>query len=156
MKRTVRVVLGDWSDDGHGKTETYLVELEGVDVSDEVLNANYQAMTARVGVDLADVCADYEEYSAPLEFLEKVQEAGFAPTPHPGRTFSAEDEDFKETDLSALAVLMFYVGHEVENFAWRLVEDEVPTLIGGGNTIVSQNHYGTQTHTTSYGYGLFN
>lgn len=42
-ERTVKIVLGDWSDDGHGKTDTTVVTLRGDDVSDASLNASYRA-----------------------------------------------------------------------------------------------------------------
>jgi hypothetical protein len=75
MKHTVELVLGDWSDDGHGKTATFVItsNLDGSGIEKA-----YQAGTKILGFDFSEtVCEDYGDTSLPISVLEKLVEHGF-------------------------------------------------------------------------------
>lgn len=58
--------LGDWSSDGHGRTAVHQVEiysLDGSEVTDELLKANYEANVAKLGFGLPALWKDYEQTS---------------------------------------------------------------------------------------------
>lgn len=163
-ERTVKVVLGDWSDDGHGKTETLILRLRGRDLSDEALSASYQARVAELGVDLATVCQDYEDSSIAEDFYEQLQEAGFTPRHEDSmgfgpsvavKTYSWKEDSF----FPAIELLMFYTGATVEGFSWEVVREDIPLLLGGSGSILKQkSRWGDPeglTDTTTFGYGLF-
>jgi len=54
-----KLILGDWSDDGHGKTETFIVESNKP--VDEAREAYFEAVK-KTGIDFGEqVCRDYED-----------------------------------------------------------------------------------------------
>lgn len=76
-----KLVAGDWSDDGHGKTETLEVEVYGVQNTQDLIRA-YELGCERVGIEsLEQFCQNYEQNEFPtnlLEALERVsQEQGY-------------------------------------------------------------------------------
>lgn len=75
-KRTVSAVIGDWSDDGHGKTRTVLYLLEGDDLSDGKLNDNYNQMEREIGNSIFNYCEGYEENRISDDFYELLQKFG--------------------------------------------------------------------------------
>ncbi len=167
-ERTVKIVLGDWSGDGHGKTDTTVVTLRGDDVSDAALNNSYRSAVEETGVDLMnDVFSRYEDSTFDMSRVEKVWEAGkvarvaahkTAELAGKGSFCSAGiffDEDYPEPtdedsyDFSAVELLLSFIGYAVPNFSWTIVD--IPTLIGGPETVLSDGN----SRVTSFGYGLF-
>ena len=167
-ERTVKIVLGDWSDDGHGKTDTTVVTLRGDDVSDVALNASYRAAVEETGIDLMkDVFARYEDSTFDMSTVENVWKAGKTArvAAHKAAELAGKDsfssagtffdEDYPEPvdedfyDFSAVELVMAFIGYAVSNFSWNIVD--IPTLIGGPKTVLSDGN----SHVTSFGYGLF-
>lgn len=66
-----KVIVGDWSGDGHGRTEAYLISVPcKFDTS-----AVYAAGVKEVGHDITDECEEYEEYMLPLFVYEGISAA---------------------------------------------------------------------------------
>lgn len=156
MERIFTVVLGDWSDDGHGKTSTYYLKLTGDDVSDERLNAGLRATNAQMGVELFSIASSYEENSISRDLGERLYEAGFRPGDCDDEIVWVEDMeedegDFK-TDFSVLDLIPWWIGRDIPNFSWELVETGFPTLLGGFDTVLKTER---ELPSTSFGYGLF-
>jgi hypothetical protein len=61
--------IGDWSDDGHGKCDTYLVTTP-MSVQ-EVREAHFAASSA-LGFDIGDICCDYHQSEIDESILEKI------------------------------------------------------------------------------------
>ena len=75
LEHQINLVMGDWSHDGHCMSETVTIRTNLS--SDELIDA-YEKGSKQVEFDLTgDVAADYEEYSFPDEFIEKLQPFGF-------------------------------------------------------------------------------
>lgn len=151
QERIVEINLGDWSNDGHGRTDRVLVRLQGEDVSDAALAASYAAAVTCIGVDLENVCEDYEDNRVSPEYYDRIAGLGFAPLargPHP--TIRSESYAGAEggIEFGAIELLMFYTGFTVEGFAWEIMD--FPTLMGGFKTILKQD-----AGSTSFGYGLY-
>ena len=73
---TTKLVMGDWSDDGHGKTEDIVIKSN---LTSKQLEAAYNKGVKKLGFDFAEVCcADYEDSEVPEEYQEKLLKAGFA------------------------------------------------------------------------------
>lgn len=159
--RTVRINLGDWGDDGHGKTKTVIVELSGGDVSDAALCASYRAAVEATGVNLLSELRDYEDSYIDMEPIQEVWDAA-----RPARLAAHEGakdcgwglcEPFDDTwyarqpddyDLNCVDLLMAYIGYTVKDFSYRVVE--FPVLVGGSGTILTE-HEGDGCSFFGYG-----
>lgn len=63
------VTVGDWSDDGHGKTDTYLINSSLS--KDDMEKKAYKAGCEVIGFDMVDtLCEGYEEGSIEKETVE--------------------------------------------------------------------------------------
>lgn len=158
--RIVEVNIGDWSRDGHNQFDRFIIELTGDDLSDETLAANYTAASERFAKDLVDVCAGYDDYQIEPSYYTQLLEAGFEPSGNDEPPvimvkdtylpLENDEDEPEEASITALDLLMFYVGGTIPNFSWRVVK--FPLLIGGFGGIVKQN----DTHiSSSFGYGLY-
>ncbi len=71
---TTTLVLGDWSDDGHGKTDLVIIESN---LDKEEIWAAYRKASKKLGFKLVeDVCADYEEGGISQDYLKTLIENG--------------------------------------------------------------------------------
>lgn len=76
MVNSVQLNVGDWSSDGHGKTET--ISFTANRTAKQVRNA-YTKGSKKIGIDLVDgVCEEYEDNTLPKDIFEKLEKAGFA------------------------------------------------------------------------------
>lgn len=140
LSNKYRLVIGDYSDDGHGKFENVDVTLSQAVNSDD-LAKNYKAAVEKFGADPKDFCASYEDGAIPLEFYYALLADGFAPF---------EEENIMEDVVGVwvddyVRVLMYFALYGTD-LVWETVKDVPPLLIGGWNNAVGS--YGV-------GYGLF-
>lgn len=126
----VRLVVGDWSTDGHSMTKDIWV-LSNRRVSD--MELAYQKGSRIVGVDLTrDVCVEYEDSVLPAEVLVKLINAGFK---------GLEDFELKggmiydDTEYLApeeFAKLWLFIASKGDpEMKTEVLEDELPINIGG-------------------------
>lgn len=155
MERVVKLVFGDWSDDGHGKTDTVIVKLSGQDVSDEALEASRVKSDEDFGQNLLDLFSNYEDNTISPELYQALVEDGFGG--------SDGEDDFiiyvvgqgvaeEAKYLSALEVFLYWLGRNIEDFNYEVLTDEYPTLVGGYNSILKSPEGWS---STSFGYGLY-
>ncbi len=71
----IRLVLGDWSHDGHGQTsEEYI----NSNLSLKQINAAYKKGTKKIGFDFCDTAAcEYEDSTISKENFKALRDAGF-------------------------------------------------------------------------------
>jgi len=74
MDNIINLVIGDWSDDGHGKTHTVTVKSN---LLKENIDRAYLEGVKKIGVDISEYCEDYEDTLVPMEALKKLETAGF-------------------------------------------------------------------------------
>lgn len=146
--RILRINLGDWSNDGHRESETYIIKISGQNVSDTAIVSSYNAVKQASDVDLATICQDWEDGSMSPEEFDSLKQIGFNPTIYEnGYNWKSEGiliSDDKDLFIDAVELVMFYTGYEIKDFTWKLLD--YPVLIGGPKTILPEN---------SFGYGLF-
>lgn len=162
MDRMVKIVLGDWSDDGHGKTETIIVRLSGKDVTDSMLSRAVQKAESDTGVSLKNILANYQDstisqanfnkllrvFGSQLTDYDEEGEENFYPafTAEVGERdeweYSYQIGDNTYLELSVLRLLTLFLGYNIEGFEYEVVE--IPTVVGTYNAVVP-----------SFGYGLF-
>lgn len=73
MENTINLVVGDWSDDGHGKTDTITITSN---FTMEQIEQAYKDGRGLVGVNLSNVCNDYEDTLLSYEDWQKLSVAG--------------------------------------------------------------------------------
>lgn len=107
MEHLVQVVVGDWSNDGHGRTETFFIRSS---LNGSELARAHAAGSSIVGFSLKDdVCTGYENSLITKAQLLKLQELGM--------TYETEnrtdDEDLITTDYRDREIEpSFYIGRE--------------------------------------------
>lgn len=75
MKNQIQLILGDWSHDGHGKTETFIITsnltrreiLEAYDEGCDSLNCDLSS----------EISSEYEDHLLPASQVKKFLEKGF-------------------------------------------------------------------------------
>lgn len=144
--------FGDWSDDGHGKTEMVWLELSDMYDSDlEEIGKAYHESKAELGFGLEDIARDYDS-TITLEQSEKLIEAGFNPvTEETGFDWEWKDDITGQIYLDyemMLSIFEFMVGRKLIGFQVKEVKNDLPMLWGGG--------YHDNVITKDFvGYGLF-
>ncbi len=142
-----KIIAGDWSDDGHGKTETYIIEVTSLHSLKE-MQKNYARNCEKWGHTLDGVAADYEDNSVPEDLIEKMRADGsvWAET----ADLNIYDDPSLDT-YSAMNFVMDFIGlnmpkYNGEAFAWhKKGDDSMPLLVGGYSAQIEK----------SFGYGLF-
>lgn len=72
-----QIVLGDWSDDGHGKTGTYIVTIpDNLNLTHQQLSDNYAKNSEALGFSADNLFSEYEEYAINRDKVEKLEKAG--------------------------------------------------------------------------------
>lgn len=66
----IALVLGDWSQDGHNKTETVLIESN---LSKKEIEKAYQKGAEKAGISICDCCEDYEDNQLSPDQIEKLE-----------------------------------------------------------------------------------
>jgi len=129
---TINLVVGDWSDDGHGRTETITIN---TNLTRSEVQRAYKAGVELIGVDLTkEVCRDYEDHKIDDDTWKKFREAGLTKTDVP----VWEEEDFE--DISSLWVCpksfaylyCFIVKKGDSSFEFKVVENKDLNIGGYG------------------------
>jgi hypothetical protein len=70
----ITVTMGDWSSDGHGKTESVVIS---TNLTSEEIEAGYKAGTKIIGKSFIDkYCENYEDSSMSFHAAEPFEKAG--------------------------------------------------------------------------------
>lgn len=86
---TVQLVVGDWSDDGHGMTEKVVYKTNR---SLAQIEAAHKKTVEKTGLDLQCICQEYEDSTIPEEWRELI--AGWF---FPGEADSEWRDEFMKT-----------------------------------------------------------
>ena len=72
-KHLVKVVVGDWSGDGHNITETTIIESN---LTSSELYSAYIKGSKIVGFDLSECCSDYQDSKLQGQYIKMLRENG--------------------------------------------------------------------------------
>ena len=130
--------IGDWSNDGHGKSEMVLVK-SNVPVG-QAREAHFRIKEA-TGIDIHSFCDDYEDWAVPAEIVEKLNKLGFP--------FEVEEGESAYIEPDKMAALWMFLLQKA-NPAIRLKKDDegIPMLPFYGSDEKGR-------HIDQVGYGLF-
>ena len=135
----IRLTIGDWSDDGHGRTADFIVN-SNLPV-EEVREAHFKIQET-TGVDIESICSVYEEDEIDEESVEILKDMGFQSSNCTGMGDGI-------TNPAEMARLWVFLLQKAEpNLKLEIQNDDIPNL----------HFYGLDEkgrHISSVGYGLF-
>lgn len=133
-----RMSIGDWSDDGHGKHEDFIVDSN---VPVQTVREAHFSMKDKLGFSIENICSDYEDSVIDSKTTETIMELGYE--------FEDVDDGEAGMDPEEMARLWIFLLQKVDvNLELKIVKDEIPTL----------HFYGfdeKKRHISHVGYGLF-
>lgn len=74
MTHQFKIPIGDWSDDGHGMCDYYLITSNK---SVEDVREIHFTIPEKLGVNIEEICSDYEQSSISYETAVQIAELGF-------------------------------------------------------------------------------
>lgn len=102
----INLIVGDWSGDGHGKTDTVTIKCN---LTAKQVEAAYDKGARSSGFDPSSyVCVEYEERKIYEEDLEKLRDLGYDVEAHLGIT---EHDDEVELDVDAFCEIYMFVAY---------------------------------------------
>jgi hypothetical protein len=130
--------IGDWSDDGHGKQEVFIINS-----NKPVLKARLAFIKAqrKVGINIKDLCSEYEQCTIKPEIMKKLKELGF------------DDKDFEnksEEDGTAWPGVEGFLSLVL----WYIQQGDPTIKLTRGKEKLESFHNGRQ-NIGHLGYGLF-
>ena len=141
-----KLPIGDWSDDGHGKCEYFIVESN---VKFEMIVNTYIDMDSKYKI--SEICAEYEQSGLTKDQVEMIKESGLKFEDYVGEEFDLEENNYIETDDIAQLVIDFIMLCDVR-IKLKIGKEEMPML----NNWAGQEVTGKSGHVLSLpGYGLF-
>lgn len=135
QERLMNIVLGDWSNDGHGRTDTVYVKLYGDDLSDKRLHEAFQQNVDDAGFD--PLLTFTNSQTMPEEHWQRLYDLGYDPDAcindpkyeavlNDGFFFHDDEEQFY------IPLLMFFITRNTE-IQWEAAT--MDTLFGGSNPV---------------------
>lgn len=134
-----RLTIGDWSGDGHGRSEDFLV-ISNVPV-ERVREAHYKIRDA-TGIDIESICSEYEEDEIDEETVVALKEMGFEFENSTGMG----DGIVNVPEMARLWVFLLQKADPTLELS--MIEDEIPRLQFYGFNSLGR-------HIRGVGYGLF-
>lgn len=132
-----KITLGDWSDDGHGKTETFVIE---TNVPFKYIVEYYKKSVEKYLDFSTYVCAEYGDSSINMEQIELFESIGMDMSYYK-EEFDNEDERFWVAKEDYVDLLLMFVGlSSNKKIEYSIITDKLPEFV---------------RHASMFGYGLF-
>lgn len=142
-----KLPIGDWSDDGHGKCDWYIIESNKP--VQEVREAYFKSVDS-TKINLAEeLCSEFEDCTLSLEFAEKLESLGIDLTCIKEDSWFDEDMEAWGMDHDSFMEILFQF---IQLSDSELILFEVPDNLPIFNSY-SYNEY--KRHIGHLGYGLF-
>lgn len=146
MNNTYKLVIGDWSGDGHGKCQDFLYKTNK-ELSE--IQQAYRDSCELTGVAFhhshgrgwREICTNYDEYVINNETLELLLKHGMPDDMF--ENYPDEESQFVCSDDIA-GLIMWFIGLSLENFEYEGVNSEIKAINGWWGGL---NH--------QFGYGVF-
>lgn len=149
MQNVYKLVIGDWSQDGHQKSEFFYFRCN---LPDADIKAAYLKACEQIGVGLhrvrkgethTAICAKYEEHGIPLVSKAKLSNAGVDFKKVGGLEEHGEWSDISPASIAIIFLEMVRVVRP--EFQWEAIKDQTPCI----------NGFWSKDFNIGFGYGVF-
>jgi len=131
--------IGDWSDDGHGKTEEHRVAVPS-EFTQEMIAENYKNNCKKYGITLEQPCGGYGDRNFPIDPLRKMVKDGLNPSIVKNVDKYGEMAEIYTNDFFDIVCHMFFHGMPA-GFTWHEIKTQ-GILLGGYGATQSSGGYG--------------
>jgi len=121
MNYIINLVLGDWSNDGHGRTTTFNIF---TNLSKDEIDQAYKLGTNHLGIDFCDEICDHDSTILPIEVYDKLRKNGYT-----GKFKLYKGEIYPDID-DFVDIYLFLVKLGNPKFKYMNISDN-PLYIGG-------------------------
>lgn len=126
MVNIINLTIGDWSNDGHGKTSSVTISSN---LSEEEIRDAYSVGSKIVGFDLSEsVCSDYQDTSLSVAYLSSLVKHGFDEQSIYG--YKRNHGGFHLVEQDFVNIFLFIVKLGNSNFEFNIVKNN-EICIGG-------------------------
>lgn len=134
-----RMIIGDWSGDGHEKTEEFIIASNHPVYT--VREAHYKIQD-KTGINIEELCADFEEDTLDHETIERLRDMGFQFENSTGMG------DEVMTPYEMMRIWLFLLQQTEPSLKLEIATDEIPNFQFFGFDPKGR-------HIGGVGYGLF-
>jgi hypothetical protein len=145
-----KLMIGDWSKDGHEKCEDVIFE---TNKDAEEIRKAYLRAAKKIGVSLHDernctpICTEYEDSELSKEAQDKLIKAGITVFDLAGyKDKMPEEENFTIYPEDIAEIFFKMVITQMPDFEYKVISDNVESINGNWNKTLNE----------SFGYGCFN
>lgn len=125
----INLVVGDWSDDGHGKTEHVCVE---VNCTKDELQQAYDEGVGKLGFSMRDEVQDYENHILSLEAYMALVSSGFNFEDEENGLETVITEEDRYIGRQDYAILWMWIAHVGRPYiTHKVVKQDNQINIGG-------------------------
>lgn len=145
-----KVQIGDWSGDGHDKSDIFIVDIHDR-FSPEELSATYFHNVERFGFAPDSFAHEYEDGTIPNDKLEVLMNAGLDVSQFDELPADGSNEPTFLGVEDMLRIVMFYFSED-----WEVLHDDTPYLIGAWSKITATSERENfHPYGIMVGYGLY-
>ncbi len=144
MQHKFYITIGDWSDDGHGKTDQFLYE-SNYEVGE--LQKAYKKSCKKTGVKLHEVARDYEDGSVSPAIAKKLLKLGLDENLIRGDEDDEywEDNEYPLIPEAMAKMIVWFIGLSMpEDFKCSPPDNSIPNFNGFWGEL-----------NVNFGYGLY-
>lgn len=153
MKYNFKFAIGDWSKDGHGKCDYFVVKSNKP--VEEVRESHYKIKNV-TGINIDELCSEYGDSAIHNDVYMKLIRLGFDFKSEGFDVYLEEEEEEEEEDLEAycnslsyLKLWIFLLKQVDKSLEIEIIKNDIPMF----------QFYGydkERRHIGASGYGLFN
>lgn len=127
-----RLPIGDWSDDGHGKCEYFIVESNKPFAAVNKAWKAAKKLKSLKGIDFKKICADADENQIEEDIWELLKKAGFKTTSKDMALFE-KNERMPETSFFADLIIWYLMKGDPDLQLKRMPDSTVPLFHPDGH-----------------------
>lgn len=156
--RLMSMVVGDFAVDGHGRSETSLVELRGNDLSDERLNDAYQRSMRELDFDPIFEMSQETVPAISSTVVQRLMDAGFdylgsrcqreSPMMLWVSAAPGDDEDVFKFEINMDEVILWMITRLLEDVTFTFIEPS--NLVGGWSPALKSPRVSSQNPVLMY------
>jgi hypothetical protein len=127
LKYTYKSTIGDYSDDGHGKTDTFVFK---TNKTKEQLDKIHKSCNTKLGFRIGEIASDYEDNSIPRKIAKILLDQGF----NLNQYIEYDEEENYTVDIDTLPQLWLSILKHIDpSFEYEIVDDDLVSWLPWGD-----------------------